>query len=104
MSITHTLSGLFITKRLLYQTSHNNILKGNYTGKAYINAYLSGSKTFNCKAQLCTDRPMWSILHMTVMSLVAAVVPRTGQIIKNGLSVFERGENLLQNVVLHICI
>jgi len=41
---------------------------------------------------------------MTVMSLVAAVVPRTSQIIKNGLSVFERGENLLQNVVLHICI
>jgi len=32
---------------------------------------------------------------MTVTSLVAAVAPRTGQMIKNGLSVFERGESLL---------
>jgi len=37
---------------------------------------------------------MWSsILYMTV----AAVTPRTDKIIKNDLSVFERGENLLQN-------
>jgi len=34
---------------------------------------------------------------MTPTSLVAAVVPRTG-IIKN---VFERGEDLLQNGILH---
>jgi len=34
---------------------------------------------------------------MTVTSLVA---PRTGKIIKNSLSVFERGENLLQNGIL----
>jgi len=40
---------------------------------------------------------MWNILYMTMTSLVAAVVSRTGKIIKIGLSVFERGENLLQN-------
>jgi len=33
---------------------------------------------------------------ITLTSLVAAVTPRTGKINKNGLSVFERGENLLQ--------
>jgi len=33
---------------------------------------------------------------MTLMSVVAAVAPCTGKINKNGLSVFERGENLLQ--------
>jgi len=33
------------------------------------------------------------------VSLAAAVAPRTGEIIKNGLSVFERGENLLQTRV-----
>jgi len=33
---------------------------------------------------------------ITLTSLVAAVTPRTGKIDKNGLSVFERGENLLQ--------
>jgi len=33
---------------------------------------------------------------MTPTSLAAAVIPRTGKIIKNGC-VFERGENLLQN-------
>jgi len=32
-----------------------------------------------------------------VTSLVALVVLRTGKIIKDGLSVFERGENMLQN-------
>jgi len=30
-----------------------------------------------------------------------AVARRTGKIIKNGLSVFEREENLLQNGILH---
>jgi len=30
---------------------------------------------------------------MTMTSISAAVAPRTGKIIKNGLSVFERGEN-----------
>jgi len=34
---------------------------------------------------------------MMVMSLVVVVAPRTGKIIKNDLSVFEKGENLLQN-------
>jgi len=29
--------------------------------------------------------------------IAAAVASRTGEIIKNGLRVFERGENLLQN-------
>jgi len=40
---------------------------------------------------------MWSILQIAVLSLVAVVAPRTGNIIKNGLSVFEIRENLLQN-------
>jgi len=35
---------------------------------------------------------------MTVTSLVAVLAPRTGKIIKN---VVERGENLLQNGILH---
>jgi len=38
---------------------------------------------------------------MVVMSLVAVVARRTGKIIKNGLDVFESGENLLQNGILH---
>jgi len=29
--------------------------------------------------------PMWSILHMTVMAIVAVVAPRTGKTNKNGL-------------------
>jgi len=40
---------------------------------------------------------------MTVTSLVA-VVPRTGKIIKNSLSVFERVEHLLQNGIPHFII
>jgi len=44
---------------------------------------------------------MWNIHHVTVTSLEAAVAPRTGKIIKNGLSVFERLENLLQDGILH---
>jgi len=39
---------------------------------------------------------------MTMTSLVAAVVSRTGKIIKIGLSVFERGENLLQNGMVFV--
>jgi len=39
---------------------------------------------------------------MTPMSLAAAVAPHIGKIIKNGLCVFERGENLLQNTTLCI--
>jgi len=31
---------------------------------------------------------MWGMLHMMVTSLIAVVAPRTGKIIKNGLSVF----------------
>jgi len=38
---------------------------------------------------------------MTPTSLAAVVKPRTGKIIKNGLRAFERGENLLQNSILH---
>jgi len=38
---------------------------------------------------------------MTSTSLAAAVVPRTGKIIKKGRRVFERGENLLPNGILH---
>jgi len=34
---------------------------------------------------------------MDGMVLAAAVAPRTGKIVKNGLNVLERGENLLQN-------
>jgi len=44
---------------------------------------------------------MWCILHMTVKSLVAVVATRRGKIIKNGLHIFERGENLLQNGIFH---
>jgi len=38
---------------------------------------------------------------MTVTSLVVVVAPRTGKIIKNSLSVFKRGEKLLQNGLLY---
>jgi len=39
---------------------------------------------------------------MTPASLAAVVAPRAGNlIIKNGLHVFERGENLLHNGILH---
>jgi len=38
---------------------------------------------------------------MAVTSLAAAATPCTGKISKNGLSIFERGENLLQNGILH---
>jgi len=38
---------------------------------------------------------------MTPTSFAAPVAPRTGKIIKNGLLVFEREENLLQNGILH---
>jgi len=31
------------------------------------------------------------------VTFVADVAPRTGEIIKNGLTIFERGEDLLQN-------
>jgi len=38
---------------------------------------------------------------MMVASLVAVVAHCTGKIIKNSLSVFENGENFLQNDVIH---
>jgi len=38
---------------------------------------------------------------MMPMSFVAAVAPRTSKFIKNGLNVFERRENLLQNGISH---
>jgi len=38
---------------------------------------------------------------MTATSLAAAVAPRTGKINKNRLNIFERGENFLQNDILH---
>jgi len=42
---------------------------------------------------------MCSILHMTVTSLVVVVAPRTGK--TKWLSVFERGEDVLQNGILY---
>jgi len=39
--------------------------------------------------------------EMTPTSLAVAVAPRTGIIIKNDLHVFERGQDLLQNGILH---
>jgi len=47
---------------------------------------------------------MWSILHMRVTSFVAVVAPSIGKIIKNGLRVFEKGEHLLQNGILHFVL
>jgi len=41
------------------------------------------------------------IPDMTPTSLAADIAPRTGRIIKKGLRVFERGENILQNGILH---
>jgi len=41
--------------------------------------------------------PISDMPDMTPTSLAADVAPRTGKIIKNGLHVFERAENLLQN-------
>jgi len=38
---------------------------------------------------------------MTPTSLAATVEPRTGKIIKNGLRLFERAENLLKYYTLH---
>jgi len=38
---------------------------------------------------------------MTPTSLVVVVAPRIDKFINNGLSVFERGEDLLQNGILH---
>jgi len=38
---------------------------------------------------------------MEVTSLAAVVAPRTGKIVKNGIDVYERRENLLQNGILH---
>jgi len=35
---------------------------------------------------------------LTPTSFAAPVAPRTGKIIKNGLRISERGENLLQNL------
>jgi len=40
---------------------------------------------------------------MTTLSLLTAVAPRTGKIIKNGLSVFER-ENLLPMMYLYFVL
>jgi len=42
---------------------------------------------------------MLGIPDMTLFA--AAVAPRTGKSIKNRLHVFERGENLLKNGILH---
>jgi len=46
--------------------------------------------------------PMWGIFHMRVMRVIVA--PRTGKIVRNGLSVFERGEKFLQNGILHFVL
>jgi len=44
---------------------------------------------------------MLGMPDMTPTSFAAAVAPRTGKVIKYGHGVFERGENLLQNGILH---
>jgi len=49
---------------------------------------------FNPVSMLC-------MTDMTPSSLVTAVAPRTGKIYKNRLSAFKRGENSLQNGILH---
>jgi len=41
---------------------------------------------------------------MTMTSLKAVVAHRIDKIIKNGLSVFERGGNWLQNVYYTLCL
>jgi len=41
---------------------------------------------------------------MMLTSFAVALAPRSGKIIKNGLHVFERGENLLQNGTLHFAL
>jgi len=41
---------------------------------------------------------------MKATSLVAVVALPTSKIIKNGFRVFERGENLLQNGILHFVL
>jgi len=41
---------------------------------------------------------------MTPTSLAPPVAPRTGKILKNGLHVFERGGNLLQNGILYFAL
>jgi len=41
---------------------------------------------------------------MTPTLFVAAVVPRTGKIIKNGQDLFERGVNLLLSGIIHFII
>jgi len=52
-------------------------------------------KTYQASLTLLV--PTSCMPDMTTSSLAAAVLPRIGKIIKNGLRVFERGENLLQN-------
>jgi len=39
---------------------------------------------------------------MRLCSFSLDVAPLTGQIIKNRLNVYERGENLLQNSIIHL--
>jgi len=41
------------------------------------------------------------MLDATATSFAAHVASRTGKIIKNGLRIFERAENFLQNGILH---
>jgi len=42
--------------------------------------------------------------YMTPMSLIAAIAPCTGKIIKNGHHVFKGGEDFLQNGTSHFII
>jgi len=42
---------------------------------------------------------MSCVYSLTLEVPTTAVAPRTGKIIRNGLSIFERGENLLQNTI-----
>jgi len=41
---------------------------------------------------------------MTITSFIEVVAPRTGKIIKNGFSIFEKREHLPQNGINTLCV
>jgi len=46
---------------------------------------------------------MWTILHR-VMSLVAVVAPRTGEIVKNGSNRFSKEEKIATKWYITLCV
>jgi len=54
--------------------------------------------------QLTLKTQITAIEGVKPCSLALDAAPLTGKIIKNRLSVFERGDNLLQNGMLHLVI